>query len=160
MEALAASAIAVLGTLLGATVNHLFQWRNTERAQLLARQERLRAERLDALAGYASSLTDYRRALIHRWCCLHDERPPGDPTEARMASYERLNEARHALFRCQLLFHDCPKLIARAQEVMARVAEIHDAGDDPERLDELRHSTRELIDGLVGHAARELTEAS
>ncbi|GAA2576077.1 hypothetical protein [Streptomyces tubercidicus] len=45
MEAVAASVVAVLGTLLGSGVTHVLQTRATDRSERFARAERLRQER-------------------------------------------------------------------------------------------------------------------
>ncbi|WP_228080918.1 hypothetical protein [Streptomyces profundus] len=149
-----ASVIAVLGTLLGAGANHLFQQRVAVRGQLLAREERLREERLDAYTAYAAALVNYRRALVHRWFCLNEDPPPGDPVEARARSYERLNEVEEALFRCRLLA-DRPTVGERAAEVLTEVKKLHEATDRAD-LDALRDRTREAIDAWVDDAATAL----
>ncbi|WP_234313761.1 hypothetical protein [Streptomyces sp. NBRC 109706] len=149
-----ASVIAVLGTLLGAGANHLFQQRTAVRGQLLAREERLRGERLEAYAAYAATLVNYRRALVHRWFCLHEDPPPGDPVEARARSYERLNEAEEALFRCRLLA-DSPTVGERAAEVLTEVKRLHGATDRAD-LDALRDRTRDRINAWVDDTAASL----
>lgn len=76
MEAIIASAIAVLGTLLGSGITLAFQQRTTEKGHQFARDERLRQERLDAYSIYAGALVNYRRCLVHLWFCLHEQPPP------------------------------------------------------------------------------------
>lgn len=73
MEAVVASVVAVIGTLLGSGITHFFQSRAAERSEQFARAERLRQERIDAYCAYAGALLDYRRVLVHRWFVLHEE---------------------------------------------------------------------------------------
>ncbi|MFJ3310885.1 hypothetical protein ACIPSA_49725 [Streptomyces sp. NPDC086549] len=56
MESIIASAIAVLGTLLGSGITLAFQQRTTDRSHQFTRREKLRQERLDAYSAYAGAL--------------------------------------------------------------------------------------------------------
>ncbi|ARZ65761.1 hypothetical protein SMD11_0094 [Streptomyces albireticuli] len=156
MEAVAASVIAVLGTLLGAGITHAFQQRATARGERSARQERLRQERFDAYCSYAGALVNYRRSLIHRWHCEHEDPPPDDVAEARRRSYELRSEAQEALFRVQMLTDD-EALTALAWRAFERVGKLHQI-DSREELEGRRQEARELIEELV-NAARQHVRA-
>lgn len=56
VEAVVASGIAVLGTLLGSGLTLAFQRRTTENSHKFTRSESLRQERLDAYCVYAGAL--------------------------------------------------------------------------------------------------------
>ena len=67
VSAVVASLIAVAGTLLGASSTYWFQQRAAQRAEITARQERLRQDQLAACSAFAAAVTDLRRALIAVW---------------------------------------------------------------------------------------------
>ncbi|MEU5716618.1 hypothetical protein AB0G71_12645 [Streptomyces sp. NPDC020403] len=153
MEAIIASAIAVLGTLLGAGITLSFQQRTAVKGHQFARAERLRQERLDAYSAYAGSLINYRRCLVHLWFCLH-EHPHEDPGEVRIRAYDLRSIAQESLFRAQLLTDDAT-LSQDAEAVLAKVTELYKV-DSREELDERRSGTRDGIRHLVMAAKRHL----
>ncbi|MDT0318088.1 hypothetical protein [Streptomyces millisiae] len=154
MEAIIASAIAVLGTLLGSGLTLAFQRRTTDRTHAFTRDERLRQERLDAYATYAGTLLNYRRSLIHLWFCLHEQPPPEDPEAVRPRTYDLRSEAQEALFRVQMLTDD-ETLSRTAEDVLAAVTELPRTDSRPE-LDTRRRETRDAISALVRAAKRHL----
>ncbi|MFE0044526.1 hypothetical protein [Streptomyces albireticuli] len=154
MEAVTASVIAVLGTLLGAGITHAFQQRATARGERSARRERLRQERFDAYCAYAGALVNYRRSLIHRWHCEHEDPPPDEVTEARRRSYQLRSEAQEALFRVQMLTDD-EALTALAWQAFERVGTLHQI-DSREELEGRRREAREVIEHLVNTARQQV----
>lgn len=60
------SLIAVVGTLLGATVTYLFQKQNAERTEARALEQARRSERLAACEAFAGAMVDYRRGEYDR----------------------------------------------------------------------------------------------
>ncbi|MER6473762.1 hypothetical protein [Streptomyces collinus] len=154
MESIIASAIAVLGTLLGAGITLAFQQRTTDRSHQFTRREKLRQERLDAYSAYAGALVNYRRCLIHLWFCEHEQPPPEHPDAVRVRAYDLRSSAQEALFRVQMLTDD-DNLSRTAEDVLADITELlkTDARAD---LDELRVRTRDDISRLVGSAKRHL----
>jgi hypothetical protein len=62
-----ASLIAVAGTLLGSSTTYWFQQRAAQRAEITARQERLRQDRIAACSEFAVAVTDLRRGVIAVW---------------------------------------------------------------------------------------------
>ncbi|MET8980650.1 hypothetical protein ABZX85_34095 [Streptomyces sp. NPDC004539] len=154
MEALAASLVAVLGTLLGAGVTHRFQVRAAERAERFAHDERLRQERMDAYAAYAGALVTYRRVLLDRWFRLHVDNAPEESHRARMEGYTLRTTAQEALFRVQMLTPD-EALVARAHEALELIDQLHRAPDRLE-LDARRDITRAAVTAFVTEAGRTL----
>ncbi|MET7505895.1 hypothetical protein [Streptomyces albidoflavus] len=83
MESVIASAIAVLGTLLGSVATLAIQRGTAERGHRFTRDEKLRQERLDAYVTYAGALV-----------------------EVRIRSHDLRTRAQEALFRLQMLTAD------------------------------------------------------
>ncbi|MFD7206280.1 hypothetical protein [Streptomyces sp. NPDC059893] len=154
MEAIIASAVAVLGTLLGSGITLIVQQRTTERGHRFTRDERLRQERLDAYSAYAGALVNYRRCLVHLWFCLHEQPPPEDAEEVRIRGYDLRSSAQEALFRAQMLTDDAT-LSHAAAEVLARVTVLYKT-DTRAELDARRTDTRDAIQQLVMTAKRHL----
>ncbi|MGY0485963.1 hypothetical protein [Streptomyces sp. WG-D5] len=154
MEAIIASAIAVLGTLLGSGITLAVQRRTAEEGHRFARAERLRQERLDAYSAYAGSLINYRRTLVHLWFCLNEQPPPGDADEVRIRCYDLRSSAQEALFRAQMLTDDVT-LSQAAAEVLANVTALYKT-DTRTELDVRRAETRGEIQQLVLTAKRHL----
>ncbi|MFE2286769.1 hypothetical protein ACFXDJ_21690 [Streptomyces sp. NPDC059443] len=156
MEAIIASAIAVLGTLLGSAVTFAFQQRVADRGHEFTRSEKLRQERLDAYTSYAGALVNFRRTLVHLWFCTYQE-PYGqyeDPAAVRARSYDLRSQAQEALFRLQMLTGD-EALSTRAQELFSEIGVVHKT-ESREEFEIRRTSTREGIRALVTAAKRRL----
>ncbi|MDW6061949.1 hypothetical protein SAZ11_32920 [Streptomyces sp. FXJ1.4098] len=150
MEAVLASFIAVLGTVLGSGVTYVFQRRTTERGEHFARAEKLRQERIDAYCAYAGALLNYRRVLIHRWFVTHENRPDEDTPELREHVYEMRYAAQEAMFRAQMVSDD-PALVELAERLMNYVTELHKA-EDPAQLDDIRERTRQGVRDFIAAA--------
>ncbi|WP_405490460.1 hypothetical protein [Streptomyces sp. NBC_00096] len=156
MEAIIASAIAVLGTLLGSGVTFAFQQRVAERGHEFTRSEKLRQERLDAYTSYAGALVNFRRTLVHLWFCTYAQ-PYGqyeDPSAVNARSHELRSSSQEALFRLQMLTGD-EALSTRAQALFDDIAVLHKT-ESREEFDIRRDRTREGIGGLVAAAKRQL----
>ncbi|MFF8024215.1 hypothetical protein ACFZDJ_24520 [Streptomyces sp. NPDC007896] len=154
METIIASAIAVLGTLLGSGITLAFQQRTTDRSHRFARREKLRQERLDAYSAYAGTLINYRRCLVHLWFCEHEQPPPEDPDAVRIRAYDLRSSAQEALFRVQMLTDD-ETLSQAAEAVLADVTALAKT-ETRSRLDERRVQTRDDIGRLVRAAKQHL----
>ncbi|WP_225834198.1 hypothetical protein [Streptomyces sp. NK08204] len=154
MESIIASAIAVLGTLLGSGITLAFQQRTTDRSHQFTRREKLRQERLDAYSAYAGALVNYRRCLVHLWFCEHEQPPPEDPDAVRIRAYDLRSSAQEALFRVQMLTDD-DSLSRTAEDVLADITELPKV-DTRAELDELRARTRDNISRLVSSAKQHL----
>ncbi|MBA2807763.1 hypothetical protein E0500_010155 [Streptomyces sp. KM273126] len=154
METIIASAIAVLGTLLGSGITLAVQQRTTDRSHEFTRRERLRQERLDAYSAYAGALLNYRRCLVHLWFCEHEEPPPEDPDAVRVRAYDLRSNAQEALFRVQMLTDD-DTLGQAAETVLADITALSKTETRSE-LDQRRVRTRDDISRLVRSAKRHL----
>ncbi|MBC9717717.1 hypothetical protein H9Y04_34815 [Streptomyces sp. TRM66268-LWL] len=154
MEAIIASAVAVLGTLLGSGITLAVQRRTAVEGHAFARDERLRQERLNAYSAYAGTLVNYRRCLVHLWFCANDQPPPEDADTVRIRAYGLRSGAQEALFRAQMLTDDAG-LVQSAEDVLDQITALTKAGTRTE-LDELRVSTRDAIRQLVMAAKRHL----
>ncbi|MFC9638069.1 hypothetical protein ACFTZF_05870 [Streptomyces mirabilis] len=154
METIIASAIAVLGTLLGSGITLAFQQRTTDRSHQFARREKLRQERLDAYSIYAGALINYRRCLVHLWFCEHEQPPPEDPDSVRIRAYDLRSSAQEALFRVQMLTDDAT-LGQTAEAVLADITELTKT-ETRSQLDQRRVQTRDDISRLVRAAKQHL----
>ncbi|WDM15592.1 hypothetical protein J3S85_31295 [Streptomyces lavenduligriseus] len=152
METIIASAMAVLGTLLGSALTLAFQRRTTDRNHQFTRRESLRQERLEAYSAYAGALVNYRRCLVHLWFCEREQPPPEDPDTVRIRAYDLRSQAQEALFRAQMLTDD-EGLGQAAEDVLAEITKLSKANSRAES-DELRVRTRDLVTGFVGRAKR------
>ncbi|MGW7022292.1 hypothetical protein ACWGGS_23535 [Streptomyces decoyicus] len=153
MEAVVASVVAVIGTLLGSGITHFFQSRAAGRSEQFARAERLRQERIDAYCAYAGALLDYRRVLVHRWFVLHEEgRCDEDSPELREEVYKTRYTAQEAMFRAQMVTDDA-EILERSEQVMSTTTELHWARDQ-EALTALRTTTRQGIRDFIAATAR------
>ncbi|MET7800788.1 hypothetical protein [Streptomyces decoyicus] len=153
MEAVVASVVAVIGTLLGSGITHFFQNRAAERSEQFARAERLRQDRIDAYCAYAGALLDYRRVLVHRWFVLHEEgRCDEDSPELREEVYKTRYTAQEAMFRAQMVTDDAG-ILERSEQVMSATTELHWAPDQ-EALTALRTTTRQGIRDFIAATAR------
>ncbi|MEU1449978.1 MULTISPECIES: hypothetical protein [Streptomyces] len=154
METIIASAIAVLGTLLGSGITLAFQQRTTDRSHQFARREKLRQERLDAYSIYAGALINYRRCLVHLWFCEHEQPPPEDPDSVRIRAYDLRSSAQEALFRVQMLTDDAT-LGQTAEVVLADITALTKT-ETRSQLDQRRVQTRDDIGRLVRAAKQHL----
>ncbi|MEV6787885.1 hypothetical protein [Streptomyces sp. NPDC051098] len=143
--------IAVIGTLLGSLITHVFQRQTTERAAQLARSEQLRQDRISAYSAFAGALVDYRRGRNDRW---HRARQtPDSPAAeaARIDSYRLRSSAHQALIRVQLVCDD-PQALALAASAFAVTNCMHEAPDEADRA-ERSEQARETLSEFIGAAA-------
>ncbi|MGW0139341.1 hypothetical protein [Streptomyces calvus] len=154
METIIASAIAVLGTLLGSGLTLAFQQRTTDKGHQFTRHERLRQERLDAYSAYAGALINYRRCLVHLWFCEHEQPPHEDPSVVRVRAYDLRSNAQEALFRLQMLTDD-DALSETAEAALADITDLPKT-DSRTELDQRRVKTRDDISRLVRASKRHL----
>ncbi|MGW7049604.1 hypothetical protein ACWGDT_44550 [Streptomyces avermitilis] len=154
METIIASAIAVLGTLLGSGLTLAFQHRTTDKGHQFTRHERLRQEQLDAYCAYAGALINYRRCLVHLWFCEREQPPHEDPGVVRVRAYDLRSSAQEALFRVQMLTDD-ETLSETAEAVLEDVTALGKT-DSRTELDQRRVKTRDDISRLVRASKRHL----
>ncbi|MFC9591576.1 hypothetical protein [Streptomyces sp. NPDC056944] len=154
MEAIIASAMAVVGTLLGSGITLAFQRRTADKGHEFTRGEKLRQERLDAYTAYAGALVNYRRSLIHLWFCQNEPHPPESPDEVQVRAYDLRSAAQEALFRLQMLTDD-DGLGVRGEVLLEDITLLRRVGSRDE-LHEVRVRTRDGIGALVREAKSHL----
>lgn len=129
MESVLAGVVAVVGTLIGSLSTYLFQRRTVERAEAVARQERLRQERLDAYTGYASAVTELKRGVITLWFRRRASPRDEDAYMAAQVESDRLGAAAEtAAFRLHLVADD-PELRPLMDAVSDKLAAVGQAVD-------------------------------
>jgi len=127
------SAIAVTGTLLGATISYVFQRSHAGRAERFARDERLRQERIATYSAFAGAITELRRGVISLWFHQRRQDDSADPElRAAFTEADRLGAAAaHARFRVQLIAGDTD-LVALADAASEPIGAIRGAADRAE----------------------------
>jgi hypothetical protein len=113
VSAVAASLIAVAGTLLGSFTTYWFQQKAARRSEITARQEHLRQDQLTACSEFAAAVSDLRRAMTAVWFRKNRKhRQPADDEAAAeyhtaYAEADRLGAvAETAKFRMLLIIDD------------------------------------------------------
>ncbi|MFC9328780.1 hypothetical protein [Kitasatospora sp. NPDC057015] len=129
MSAVLGSLIAVLGTLLGSFSTYFYQQRSAARTEAMAREERLRLERLAACSGFAAAVTELKRAVVAAWL----RRSDSAELNLALAEADRLGAlAETARFRLQLV-SGRPEPLADA--AFAHLDVLRDAADLAELKD-------------------------
>jgi hypothetical protein len=156
MEVVATSLIAVLGTLLGSAVTHLFQRRTALRAEQFTLSERLRQERIDAYCTYGGALANYRRGQMDYWFARHDGRPIEEKSiHELLREAQRLRAAAmEAMFRTELLTHSA-ELDALGRRALKAVDGIPGAQSQNE-LAPLREASRSVIYEFIAASRRHI----
>ncbi|WP_405556511.1 hypothetical protein OHV08_22060 [Streptomyces canus] len=154
MATIIASAIAVLGTLLGAGVTLAFQQRATDRSHQFTLGERRRQERLDAYSAYGSMLINLRRCLIHLWFCEHEPPPSEDPEAVRNRGFALRSSAQEALFKVHMLTDD--EMLSHAADSVLDEVNALARADSKAQLEDGRARTRAEIRRLIRSAKQHL----
>lgn len=158
MDALLASLIAVVGTLLGSATTYLFQRQGAERAQEFARDERLRLERMATYSAFAGALTEHRRAVINLWLRRREDPDGSEYRAARLDADQQGADLDHARFRVQLIADD-PGLIALANAAHEPVNAVHRAANRAELMD-CENRSREAVGAFVAAASAQIVGRS
>lgn len=155
MSAVLVSLIAVAGTLLGSLSTYLFQRRTALHAETVARNERLRQDRLAACGTFAAAVTEVKRAVITAWFRrdVQDDKWLDAMTEA-----DRFGAAAEgAYIRMQLLTDD-PNLVHLADALSGQIAVVRAAADKTElerrEVDFIAARAPGEGVGVTGHARR------
>ncbi|WP_406518176.1 hypothetical protein [Streptomyces sp. NBC_00826] len=154
-----ASAIAVMGTLLGVAVAHRYQERIAARSAARADRERGHQRFLDACADFIALAEDYRRAQYDRWTSQHSVPDSDVALAARTESYRLYVEVRSSVFRLRLVAVDpqAQHLAEHAAEIQVRTREIFFATDRADMLG--RGEVAELACEAFADRAREVLAA-
>ncbi|MFF7988002.1 hypothetical protein ACFZDK_54945 [Streptomyces sp. NPDC007901] len=150
MDAIITSAVAVVGTLAGALLTHLFQLRVAERGERASRSARLRQDRLEACSAFAAVATRLRRAANDRWF-RRQESPDGHESfEAADEFYGLRSAAWESYYRLRMVTAD-PELKQLAEAVINGASAIVDACDHAD-VRACRDRTSALIEDFVRRA--------
>jgi hypothetical protein len=129
MSAVLVSLIAVAGTLLGSFTTYLFQRRTALHAEAVARNERLRQDRLAACGAFAAAITEVKRAVITAWFRRNIQ---DDEWRAAMTEADRVGATAEGAFVRMLLLTDDVDLRRLADAVSAQIAALRAATDKAE----------------------------
>ncbi|MBK1786903.1 hypothetical protein [Prauserella cavernicola] len=152
MEAFWTSAVAVVGTLLGSVITHVFQRQSNRRSELFTREESLRKERIDTYSSFAAAVAEYRRGQGDRWYRKVED-PDGAPFRAAREEGHRLRTAaRQALYRVELLTGD-PDVLAAAERAYKSTQQMSNAADQSEH-DARDRAAKEAIQQFVACASQ------
>ncbi|MCF6524074.1 hypothetical protein [Streptomyces sp. JJ36] len=151
MEAIWASAVAVVGTLLGAVTTQVFQRLAARRTEAFARAEALRQERMATYSAFAAAVEEYRHGQATRWYGRR-EGPEGEGFRAARDEAHRLRTAaRQALYRVELLTDD-REVVGAAREAYRAAWEVSTAREQVEH-DARDTRAREAVETFVTRAA-------
>ncbi|MFB7115570.1 hypothetical protein [Streptomyces sp. NPDC056291] len=150
-----ASALAVIGTLLGAAVAHRYQEKTAARADRERRHQRL----LDACADFLALAEDYRQAQYDRWTSQHAGPDSEAALAARSESYRLYAEVRSSVFRLRLVAPgpQTRRLAEQAAEIQVKTREIFFAAEKADML--ARGEVAELACEAFAVRAREVLAA-
>ena len=153
-----ASAIAVLGTLLGSGLTYVFQRLTLKRTVAETRSEKRREEFANAVVAYASAATALRRAEFDRAKKRLERAVDPDREEARQETYRLRAEAQSAYYLVRLLANPDTDadLVREAENVIERLGLITSG---PKSLEQVRARSKdatEALDKVVDRANRRL----
>lgn len=143
----------LLGAVLGSGLTYLAQATMAGRSQRFARDERHRAEQIDACSRFASAAMEARRAQKNRWYQRRLEGPDSSPySEAKAESYRLRAAAWQELYRAELVTND-PELSELARQALNLVADMHNAPDE-DAVSQTGESVRKKVEAFVQAARR------
>jgi len=154
MDGLLTSVIAVAGTLAGSSLTYLFGRLTARRAELVARDERLRQERIAAYTAFAGAMTDLRQAVISRWL-TQQQAPDGPDTRAAWTEADKRGAAAdHARLRVRILTQDT-ELLRLADAAFEPISALNTATDRAE-LSGHEDRGQEILTAFIEAAGRQL----
>jgi len=148
------SLIAVIGTLAGSSLTFLFGRHTARRAERVARDERLRQDRIAAYAAFVGAMTELRQALISLWFLKRAQPDASETRDAHTEADKRGGAARHARFNVQLLTEDA-ELLQLADAVFGPVDALIDAENRP-ALTTLEDRSEEMLAAFIQAAGRQV----
>jgi hypothetical protein len=158
VSAVAASLIAVAGTLLGSASTYWFQQKAARRSETVARQERVRQDQLAACSEFAATISDLRRSVIEVRFRKNrkDRQAASDEYHIAYAEADRLGAvAESAKFRMLFVIDD-PTLRELADAAFRHVGAVLPARDKAE-VEKLDAGFAAHMDVFVATAARLLS---
>jgi hypothetical protein len=154
MDGAITAIIAVLGTLLGSAMTHVFQRRSSERTERFTLQQQLRAERMAVYSDFGGALSEARRGQ-YDWWHRHNEGPDGPAyLTARDEAYKLRGLAAHALFRVQLVASR-QTMVDIARRAYDLTADIHHAATEAE-LRTLGKQAKETLEEFLRLASHDV----
>lgn len=155
MDTVAASLVAVGGTLAGATLTFLFGLITARRSQRLARAERLHQELQAACAAFAAAANQMRRCANDRWHRQHEGADRDVQMAAAATFYGARTDTWAAYYRMVLAGADA-ELAALAERAITEAGNIVHARDKPQEH-QRREETAALITQFAVTAAARLS---
>jgi hypothetical protein len=154
MDGWQGSAIAVAGTLAGATLAYLSQRANALRSESFGRAERLRQERISAYSAFVGAATGLRQGVVSLW--LIRERTSDGPEFLDVyADADRLGAAaNHARLRVQLVADD-PRIAALAKAAFEPIDAIPHSVDRTQLVEHERKLLA-ILDEFISAARSEV----
>lgn len=151
MDGLVTSLVAVGGTLAGSGLTYLFGWFTARRTERVAREERLRQDRITAFTSFAGAITDLRQAVITLWFARQHGPANAEHTEAD----RRGAAADHARFTVRLLVDDAEvqRLADEAFTPITAIGAAKELADLKAHENECRHRLDKFIE-TAGHHIR------
>lgn len=146
--------MAVLGTLLGVVVTHLFQRASAREAQSFAARQQLRSERMTVYSDFAGAVTEFRRGQHDRWHRKEEDPNSTACFEARLEAYRLRGVALHSLFRVQLIASS-QVLFDAAQHAYELTSRVHHASTKAE-LSELGEQARQALERFISTASSDI----
>jgi hypothetical protein len=156
VEAVWGSLIAVLGTLFGSLSTFVYQRKATERAEAVAREERVRQERLAAYGAFAGAVGEFKRGMVSQWFRSRADRDGPTHMDAIAESDRLAAVTETALFRMQMVsdateLADLAELAEQAYAGARRVRRAADSDDLKEREREFEARMRAFTAAVSTH---------
>ena len=160
MTEYAPSIIAVVGTLLGATLAFLFQSRLSARQVDEARRDRRREGYIDAATALASSVSTLIQAEFNRAKLRFAGVEGEEREEARRDVYDKRSATRGAAFRLQLVGSPAEDhaLVLAAEELVRLCRSISTDSIAPPDARARKRAATEALEVLIGNAHRRISE--
>ncbi|MGW3653996.1 hypothetical protein [Streptomyces sp. NPDC000878] len=156
--ALVTTAIAVVGTLLGAIVSGRFQERSAERSVQASRGEAVRRDCLGAVTDLACAVSDHRRAMWMRGDAVLKEAPSERIEALRGESHMTRSGITRPLVALRVLIED-QEVREAAVTMITLTYAIRQAYTSTSELTEAREAAKVAHDLFVDVAARYMRAA-
>lgn len=160
MIEVAPSVIAVIGTLLGATLAFVFQSRLSARQVTEGRRDRRRADYVDAAAALASAVSmliqaEYARAKLRFQGIEGEQRE-----RARQDVYDKRTATRSAAFRLQLVGSpvDDGPLVVAAEDLITLCRSISTYSTTPADAEVRKRAADNALAALIDDAHRRINQ--
>jgi hypothetical protein len=147
-----ATALAVLGTLLGAVVSGAFQHRAAGRTEKVARAAQLRRDQLEAVTALAVAISDHRSAMWVRGDAVLKSDPADRVRDLQTRSHATRSAVTRPLVALRIHITD-PAVRSAADDMVTATFAMRDAYDSAEALTAARRAALTAHDRFVDVAA-------